>query len=228
MMLAVLRHWQRRWHYRLGELIQFEIYSDHDSLKYLFTQKEPSQRILRLCEFMADFNFTEVRYVSGPDTVVPDFLSRPWVLEQGQDLAAIRPLHLLSSAPPVRHTSLHSLRQDPCSMVVVLLTWKDRAAVQQRGGACVLWNRGQWRFVGCTFRRWQSSGEHRRVLSSNGCSRRHYQSDHSGIRYISKCCRILESGAAQMTALFSVQRADQYLSRRACLQFCGPPQCRRH
>jgi len=92
MMLAVLRHWQRRWHYRLGELIQFEIYSDHDSLKYLFTQKEPSQRILRLCEFMADFNFTEVRYVSGPDNVVPDFLSRPWVLEQGQDLAAIRPL----------------------------------------------------------------------------------------------------------------------------------------
>jgi len=63
--------------------VQFEIYSDHDSLKYLFTQKEPSQRILRLCEFMADFNFTEVRYVPGHDNVVPDFLSRPWVDEQG-------------------------------------------------------------------------------------------------------------------------------------------------
>ena len=37
--------------------VQFEIYSDHDSLKYLFTQKEPSQR----CEFVAGFNFTEVR-----------------------------------------------------------------------------------------------------------------------------------------------------------------------
>jgi len=41
--------------------VQFEIYSDHDSLKYLFTQKEPSQRILRLCEFVAGFNFTEWR-----------------------------------------------------------------------------------------------------------------------------------------------------------------------
>ena len=53
--------------------VQFEIYSDHDSLKYLFTQKEPSQRILRLFEFMVDFNFTELRYVPGPTNVVPDF-----------------------------------------------------------------------------------------------------------------------------------------------------------
>ena len=53
--------------------VQFENYSDHDSLKYLFKQKEPSQRISRLCEFMADFNFTEVHYVPGPDNVVPDF-----------------------------------------------------------------------------------------------------------------------------------------------------------
>ena len=122
--------------------VQVEIYSDHDSLKYLFTQKEPSQRILRLCEFMADFNFTEVRYVPGPANVVPcyhanvvpDLLSRPGVDEQGQDRAAIRLLHLLSTAPPVRHTSLHSLRQDPCSLVVVVPTWRGRVEV---GGGCV-------------------------------------------------------------------------------------------
>jgi len=36
------------WHtLLLGQ--KFEIYSDHDSLQYLFTQKSPSQRILRLC-----------------------------------------------------------------------------------------------------------------------------------------------------------------------------------
>ena len=93
--------------------VQFEIYSDHDSLKYLFTQKEPSQRILRLCEFMVDFNFTELRYVPGPTNVVPDFLSYPWVDEQGQDRAVIRPPHWLSMTPPVRHTSMHSLQQDP-------------------------------------------------------------------------------------------------------------------
>jgi len=32
---------------------KFEIYSDHDSLQYLFTQKSPSQRILRLCQFLS-------------------------------------------------------------------------------------------------------------------------------------------------------------------------------
>ena len=48
----------------------------------------------------------------GPDNVVPDFLSCPWVDEQGQDRVAIRPLHLLSTAPPVRHTSFHSQEGD--------------------------------------------------------------------------------------------------------------------
>ena len=74
----------------------------------------------------------------GPDNVVSDFLSCSWVDEQGQDRAAIHPLYLLPMAPPVRHTSLHSLRQDPCSSVVVLPTWKGRVSVQQRGGACGL------------------------------------------------------------------------------------------
>jgi len=114
--------------------VQFEIYSDRDSLKYLFTQQEPSQCILRLSEFMTDFNFREVRYVPAPANAVPDFLSRPWVDEQGQERAAILPLHLLSTATRVRHTSLYSLRQDPCSSVVVLPTWRGRVAVQHGGG----------------------------------------------------------------------------------------------
>jgi len=58
--------------------VKFEFFSDHDSLQYLFTQKSPSQRILCLCEFLADYNFEEVKYVPGPQNVVPDFLSRPW------------------------------------------------------------------------------------------------------------------------------------------------------
>jgi len=36
--------------------VKFEIFSDYDSLQYLFTQKSPSQRILRLCEIHADYN----------------------------------------------------------------------------------------------------------------------------------------------------------------------------
>ena len=54
---------------------KFEIYSDHDSLQYLFTQKSPPQRILRLCEFLADFDFKEIKYVPGSHNVV---LSLGW------------------------------------------------------------------------------------------------------------------------------------------------------
>ena len=55
---------------------KFEIYSDHDSLQY--TQKSPSQQILRLCEFLSDFNSEEIEYLPGAHNVVPDSLSRPW------------------------------------------------------------------------------------------------------------------------------------------------------
>ena len=56
--------------------VPFEIYSDHRSLHYLFSQKNPSQRILRLCEFLSGFNFKEVQYVKGEYAAVPDFFSR--------------------------------------------------------------------------------------------------------------------------------------------------------
>ena len=46
-------------------MVPFEIYSDHESLKHLFTQKALPQRLLRLCEILADYNFTEIKYVPG-------------------------------------------------------------------------------------------------------------------------------------------------------------------
>ncbi len=60
--------------------VPFEIYSDHRSLHYLFSQKNPSQRILRLCEFLSGFNFKEVQYVKVEHMAVPDFFSRSSVL----------------------------------------------------------------------------------------------------------------------------------------------------
>ena len=107
--------------------IPFEIYSDHDSLQYLFTQKAPSQRILRLCEFLADFNFKEIKYVPGMDAAVPDFLSRPWVSARS-------------------NTCLHTLQQTSALSVVVLPACKGRVGVQGRDGASGLWSatrRGQ-------------------------------------------------------------------------------------
>ena len=64
--------------------IQFEIFTDHQSLQYLYTQHHPSQRVLRLCEFMATFDFKEVRFVRGSQAVVPDFLSRPFKDKDGE------------------------------------------------------------------------------------------------------------------------------------------------
>ena len=82
--------------------VPFEIYSDHRSLHYLFSQKNPSQRILRLCEFLSGFNFKEVQYVKGEHAAVPDFFSRSSAL------------HALSRAGTVREgRSAHRVRVLP-------------------------------------------------------------------------------------------------------------------
>jgi hypothetical protein len=40
--------------------VPFELVSDHACLRHLFQQKAPSASILRLCEFLAEFDFQEV------------------------------------------------------------------------------------------------------------------------------------------------------------------------
>ena len=96
--------------------VPFELHSDHFSLASLLTQRAaPSQRILRLCEFLADFHFTEIRHVKGVDNVVPDFLSRPWDAEQPD----VNLLHLLTHPRVPKVASLQSLRQSS-PMVVVM------------------------------------------------------------------------------------------------------------
>ena len=88
--------------------VPFALHSDHFSLTSLLTQRAaPSQRILRLCEFLADFNFEEVRYVRGVDNVVPDFLSRPWDPAQPD----VNLLHLLVHPRDPKRSSLQSLSQ---------------------------------------------------------------------------------------------------------------------
>ena len=95
--------------------VQFELISDHASLRYLFQQKNPSARILRLCEFLAGFDFQEVQSVRGTENVVPDFLSRPWredVVEAG--------LHVLSHPRAGKASTLTALGVQPSSCALVL------------------------------------------------------------------------------------------------------------
>lgn len=67
-----LKHWK---HYLLG--ISFNIHSDHQSLQYIFSQKDLSGKLLRWCDFLQQFDFGDIRYLPGPQNPVGDALSRP-------------------------------------------------------------------------------------------------------------------------------------------------------
>ena len=60
-------------HYMYGE--QFEVFSDHKSPKYIFTQRDLNMRQRRWMEYMEDYDFT-LHYHPGKANVVADALSR--------------------------------------------------------------------------------------------------------------------------------------------------------
>ena len=60
-------------HYLYGE--QFEVFSDHKSLKYIFTQRDLNMRQRRWMEFLEDYEFT-LHYHPGKANMVADALSR--------------------------------------------------------------------------------------------------------------------------------------------------------
>ncbi|KAK9166479.1 hypothetical protein Scep_001670 [Stephania cephalantha] len=60
-------------HYLYGE--KFTLYTDHKSLKYLFTQKELNMRQRRWLEFLKDYDFS-LEYHPGKANVVADALGR--------------------------------------------------------------------------------------------------------------------------------------------------------
>jgi len=60
-------------HYLYGS--QFQVFSDHKSLKYLFDQMELNMRQRRWMEYLKDYDF-ELLYHSGKANVVADALSR--------------------------------------------------------------------------------------------------------------------------------------------------------
>ena len=60
-------------HYLYGE--QFEVFSDHKSMKYIFTQRDLNMRQRRWMEFLEDYDFT-LHYHPGKANVVADAISR--------------------------------------------------------------------------------------------------------------------------------------------------------
>ena len=60
-------------HYLYGE--EFEVFSDHKSLKYIFTQRDLNMRQHRWMEFLEDYDYT-LHYHLGKANVVADALSQ--------------------------------------------------------------------------------------------------------------------------------------------------------
>src|SRR3954465_3167836 len=68
--IYALKLWR---HYLLGN--RCEVYTDHQSLNYLFTQPDLNLRQQRWLETIADFN-TDISYTPGKANVMADALSR--------------------------------------------------------------------------------------------------------------------------------------------------------
>ncbi|KAL8120002.1 hypothetical protein AgCh_017219 [Apium graveolens] len=68
--MFALKIWR---HYLYGE--KCEIYTDHKSLKYIFTQKELNMRKMKWLELIKDYDYT-ISYHPGKANVVADALSR--------------------------------------------------------------------------------------------------------------------------------------------------------
>jgi ribonuclease HI len=72
--IAAVIHALKIWrHYLIGERVL--IYTDHKSLKYVFTQQELNMRQRRWLELLADYD-VDLQYHPGKLNVVPDALSR--------------------------------------------------------------------------------------------------------------------------------------------------------
>ena len=61
------------WHYLYGE--QFEVFSEHKSLKYIFTQRDLNMRQRKWMKYLEDYDFA-LHYHPDKANVVVDTLNR--------------------------------------------------------------------------------------------------------------------------------------------------------
>ncbi|KAL0412554.1 UNVERIFIED_CONTAM: Retrovirus-related Pol polyprotein from transposon.6 [Sesamum radiatum] len=86
-------------HYLYGAT--FTIYTDHKSLKYLFSQKDLNMRQRRWMEFLDDYDCT-IQYHPGKANVVADALSRKLTDQKSSTLSRIGQLNTVGSEENVK------------------------------------------------------------------------------------------------------------------------------
>src|SRR3989442_5751825 len=108
-------------HYLCGET--FQIFTDHQSLKYLMTQKELNARQRRWLELLKDYDCT-IEYHPGKANVVADALSR-----KGDGTSAYSQVSSLSLVSELKRLNL-DVEGDTDR--VLLATWKVRTVLREK------------------------------------------------------------------------------------------------
>ena len=98
------------------------------------SHKNHPPNVFYACEFLADFDFEENKYVPGSNNVVPDFLSRPW---DGAEMDMLPAIHTLAVDTSRRVTK--PAGPMPVPSVVVMPVWHGSIGVQEKvrqGDSC--------------------------------------------------------------------------------------------
>jgi len=117
-----LKTWR---HYLYGS--QFQVYSDHKSLKYLFDQKELNMRQRRWMEYLKDYDF-ELLYHPGKANVVAYALSRKRVHVSALMIKELELIEQLRDMNLGLHTEADYIR---CSMLRITNEFLDEVRVDQ-------------------------------------------------------------------------------------------------
>ena len=103
----VLKTWR---HYLYGS--QFQVFSDHKILKYLFDQKELNMRQRRWMKHLKDYDF-ELLYHTGKANIVADALSRKRVQISAMMVKELELIEKLRDMNLSLHTGVDHIR---CNM----------------------------------------------------------------------------------------------------------------
>jgi len=123
--LAAVVHALKIWrHYLIGN--KCEIYTDHKSLKYIFTQSELNLRQRRWLELIKDYNL-DLQYHPGKANVVADALSR----KAHYNVVRQKP-HQPELAQELRHLNLHIVKQGTVNTLVVLPNLEEQIGQAQK------------------------------------------------------------------------------------------------